>query len=49
MTVAQIRNLVIQVAIVCAPGTDVLADSAADFIGSYPLWLNSPLKFQKDL
>src|ERR1041385_2009907 len=32
MRVAQIRNLVIQVAIVCAPGTDVLADSVEELV-----------------
>ena len=32
MTLAQMRNLVIQVAIVCAPGTDVLADSIEELL-----------------
>ena len=32
MTLAQIRNLVIQVAIVCVPGTDVLADSIEELL-----------------
>ncbi len=32
MTLAQLRNLVIQVAIVCAPGTDVLADSIEELL-----------------
>jgi DNA-binding NtrC family response regulator len=32
MRVEQIRNLVIQVAIVCAPGTDVLADSVEELL-----------------
>jgi two-component system response regulator GlrR len=32
MTLTQIRNLVIQVAIVCAPGTDVLADSVEELL-----------------
>ena len=32
MTLAQIRNLIIQVAIVCAPGTDVLADSVEELL-----------------